>query len=127
MLTFVVNQTISEVLNSCAVHASFSAASGDRLQNCRQLLSTATKLGIHVDAIDERGHKLHESIVTRARSMQVRGDGVNVPAATADPDAKRLHIKVANKKRIVTCMLLDACSKRCDVIYSMPWRSHERC
>ena len=51
--------------------------------------------------------------------MQVRGDGAYVPAATADPAATRLHIKAANKKRIVTCMLLNACSKHCNVIYGM--------
>ena len=61
--------------------------------------------------------------------MQVRGDGVCVPAATADPDAiaKRLHVKAANKKRIVICMLLDSCSKHFHVIYDRPSQSHERC
>ena len=42
----------------------------DRLQNCRQLLSTATKPSIDVDAVNERGERLHESTVTRARACK---------------------------------------------------------
>ena len=86
-----------------------------------------TQPGIDVDAGDDTRKQLHESTVTRARSMQVRGGDVCVPAARADPDATRLHVKAANKKRIVSCMLLDACSKHFNVISSMPSRRRDGC
>ncbi len=59
--------------------------------------------------------------------MQVRGDDVCVPAAAADPNATRLHVKAANNKRIVICIFFDTCSKHCNVIYGMPSKSHENC